>query len=305
MIQGTPEVIEKFADTVVADNIEITCLAKVGPGFESEAPILKRMVTWTLSGFTWRADPKHAQALIEMLGKAKENINPSETPGTATLCKTNRQAMDILEPAKAQEATRAGGIATYLALDRPDICFATRSATKDMSAPKVRMMIKLHRLARYLACVPELIWKYDYQKSPGTLITRTDADWAGPDAEGQKCHTCVVIKHGKHFIDFICTGQKVVALSSAESEFYARATGASHGLQIKNIFSEMSLPLNLVVEGDPTSAHQLCSRIGTAKLRHLTKKDLWIQEKVEQQEMKLARVPTDDNEADLGTKYQD
>ena len=32
---------------------------------------------------------------------------------------------------------------------------------------------------------------------------------------------------------------------------------------------------------------------------------MWIQDKVERKEIKLGRVPTEDNEADIGTKYLD
>ncbi len=39
------------------------------------------------------------------------------------------------------------------------------------------------------------------------------------------------------------------------------------------------------------------------KVRHLTKRDLWIQDKVEKKDIELGRVASTDNEADIGTKY--
>ena len=328
MMEGIPEMIEKYGDKLLAEHIEITCIAKIGPGFGTEGKILKRLITWSPKGFTWRADPKHAQALIELANKSGKTTKPADTPGTKGLCKNNREALDLLSPDEANIATRGGGIATYLALDRPDICYATRQATRDMSAPKVRMLVYLHRIARYLVGVPELIWNYPYQvivaegedapvfkgdwhnREPydmvsDSVLVRTDADWAGPEVESQKCTTGITIRLGGHLIDFISTGQNVVSLSSAESEFYATATGATHGLQVKHIFAEMSLPLPLILEGDSTSAHAIANRVGTAKLRHLMKKDLWIQDKVMNKELSLRRVSTDDNDSDMGTKHLD
>ena len=47
----------------------------------------------------------------------------------------------------------------------------------------------------------------------------------------------------------------------------------------------------------------MCHRRGVGRVRHLTKRDLWIQDKVDKKEIILRRVASAENEADLGTKY--
>ena len=53
---------------------------------------------------------------------------------------------------------------------------------------------------------------------------------------------------------------------------------------------------------DSSSARQLASRQGSGKVRHLSGKLLWIQEKTADNTFKLRQVPTILNVADIGTK---
>ena len=43
--------------------------------------------------------------------------------------------------------------------------------------------------------------------------------------------------------------------------------------------------------------------VGVGRLRRLHKKELWLQDQVAAKNVELGRVPSEDNEADLGTKY--
>ena len=53
---------------------------------------------------------------------------------------------------------------------------------------------------------------------------------------------------------------------------------------------------------DSSSARQLCSRQGVGKIRHLSGKVLWVQSKVQSEEVELVQMPTAYNIADIGTK---
>ncbi len=44
---------------------------------------------------------------------------------------------------------------------------------------------------------------------------------------------------------------------------------------------------------------------GSGKLRHLQIRDLWIQERVRAKQLRLVKLSTHDNTADIGTKYLD
>ena len=71
----------------------------------------------------------------------------------------------------------------------------------------------------------------------------------------------------------------------------------------KNIFSDLQVDVIVRLETDSTSASGSCRRHGVGRLRHLHKKELWLQDQVAAKNVDLGRVPSEDNEADPGTKY--
>ena len=132
------------------------------------------------------------------------------------------------------------------------------------------------------------------------MVVRTDVNWTGPDSEDQKCFSCVVVGFGEHVLDVVCSKQDVVSLSAPECEFYAMTNGGAH---TKNIFSDLQIDVSVRLETNSTSASSIFRRRGVGRLRHLHMKELWLQDQVAAKNVELGRVPSDDNEADLGTKY--
>ena len=78
-------------------------------------------------------------------------------------------------------------------------------------------------------------------------------------------------------------------------------SGGAHGIHTKNIFSDLKVEVTVRLETDSTSASSICRRRGVGRLRHLHK--LWLQDQVAAKNVELGRVPSEDNAADLGTKY--
>ena len=60
------------------------------------------------------------------------------SPGTAATTKTMRNALEEVSWDRANAVSTAGGIATYLALDRPDNVHSIHTANQDIANPKVR-----------------------------------------------------------------------------------------------------------------------------------------------------------------------
>ena len=227
----------------------------------------------------------------------------AQTPGTAATTKTMRNALGELPWDRAKAVSCALGTATYLAMDRPDIAHSIRTANQDIAEPKVRTEARLKRVARYLLGEPELIWTGPSQEMPTKLVVRTDANWTGQVSKDQQCFSCAVVRFGKHVIDVVCAKQDVVSLSAPESEFYAMTSGGAHGIHTKNIFSDLQVEVTVRLETASTSASGICRRRGVGRLSHLHKKELWLQDQVAAKNVELGRVSSEDNEADLGTKY--
>ena len=134
------------------------------------------------------------------------------------------------------------------------------------------------------------------------LETFTDADWSSNQAH-RKSTSC-----GIHFVNgSLVFGssrtQKVVSLSSAESELRSMVSGCSDGIFIKACLKFL---VGSEVEHwqwtDNQAARQLVARQGVGKIRHLSGKLLWIQAKVMDKELTVGQVPTKWNYSDVGTK---
>ena len=107
------------------------------------------------------------------------------------------------------------------------------------------------------------------------------------------------MRFGKHVNDVVCSIQDMVSLSAPESEFYAMTTSGAH---TNNIFGDLQVDVIVRLVTGSTSASGICRRRGVGRLRHLHKKELWLQDQVLAKNVELGRVPSEDNEADLGTK---
>ena len=52
----------------VNEKLELVQRAGLGPAYDSEATVLQRCVTYSDSGLTWEADPRHAELAVAELG---------------------------------------------------------------------------------------------------------------------------------------------------------------------------------------------------------------------------------------------
>ena len=59
------------------------------------------------------------------------------------------------------------------------------------------------------------------------------------------------------------------------------------------------------MKSDASAAIGIGNRVGTGKIRHIEVTQLWLQEKVSNREVRIEKVPTDDNLADALTKGVD
>ena len=110
---------------------------------------------------------------------------------------------------------------------------------------------------------------------------------------------------GQHPMRTWSATQSVVALSSAEAELYTIAEGASRALALQAMMREMGVPVNLVFATDSSASEGFASTRGLGHMRHLEVKDLWLQELVQSGRLSLVKVRSEENPADVLTKYQD
>ena len=132
-----------------------------------------------------------------------------------------------------------------------------------------------------------------------TSCTET-SDWAG--SETQRSTAGAFEQLGQHPIEFSCSTQHVVALTSGEAEVYATGRAAAGGLQSVQLLAEAGMDLKLELFTDSMSRH---NRVGSGRVRHLDVKWLWTQEVVQAWRFSLQKVGTFSNVSDLTTKHHD
>ena len=276
------------------------------PHQEQEVRILNRIIRWTKDGIEYEPDQRHAEKVVSDLGlKKSRDVSTPCIPEIADKTKTKDKEIKgkmLLEP---HDATKFRGIAArinYLAADRPDLQFASKSASKYMANPTQDGCEVLKRIGRYLKANPRLVQKFEWTGWDTELQGYADSDWAG-DKSTHKSTSGGALMWGPHTLKTWATSQSTIALSSGEAELYAMTKMA---VQIKGMMSlakDFEADLQGVVRSDSTAAIGIAHREGLGgRCRHINVQYLWIQERVREGQLGLSKVTGKNNPADMMTK---
>ena len=108
---------------------------------------------------------------------------------------------------------------------------------------------------------------------------------------------------GLHLLKSYAVTQSVIAISSGESEFYAVVKGAACVIGLCSMAKDLGLDMQAELLVDASAGIGIASRRGCGKVRHLDTQYLWIQNYVTTGRLKLSKVQTKENYADLFTKH--
>lgn len=209
---------------------------------------------------------------------------------------------ELLEGARVIATFQAGvARANYLALDRPDIAYATKELCRRMSAPRRQDLAALRRVARYLLGSPRLVYHFCWQEE-ANVDAYVDTDFAGCTATRRSTSGGVLMR-GRHLLKHWATTQKGVTLSSGEAELAGVVKGTSEALGLQSVALDLGIEVAVRVRADSSAALGICQRSGIGKVRHLAVAQLWVQEKVKNQEISLYKVLGLENPADMCTKH--
>ena len=110
---------------------------------------------------------------------------------------------------------------------------------------------------------------------------------------------------GRHCVKTWSTTQAVIALSTGEAEIYGLVKGGSQGLGARGIMIDLGVEVSVVLNTDASAARGIALRRGLGKVRHIELNQLWIQDRVGRGDIKVNKVGTHDNIADILTKHVD
>ena len=113
----------------------------------------------------------------------------------------------------------------------------------------------------------------------------------------------MVISYGKHMIAHWSKLQTTIAVASGEAELNAAVKGASEAIGIYELLQEWDLVkgLNFYMLTDSSAAKGTLTRRGSGKIKHLTTKQLWVQEAIRNYGIEVMKIPREINSADLLT----
>jgi hypothetical protein len=271
-----------------------------------EIRVLNRILRWTPAGISYEADPRHAELLVRDMPAAGPAVR---TPGVKAGRPTGasvpeKEEEENKEEFLGEEETRqfrsGAARANYLAMDRPDLAFATKELCRRMTAPRVQDMAALARVARYLASEPRLVYQYDWQ-GRGGLRVYVDTDFAGC-LKTRKSTSGGCALAGSHLVKHWSSTQKVVTLSSGEAELAGIVKGAAEAIGLKSLAADLGIHTELRVYADSSAAIGICRRSGIGKVRHLATGQLWVQERLRAGDFALYKIPGSCNPADALTK---
>ena len=109
------------------EKLDLVQKARLGPGYDSEATVLNRYVTYSDSGLTWEADPRHAEFAVCELGL--QAARPQTSPGGAKPSAPLDHEELELDGQKAYHSVSAR--LAFLASDRPDIAIACKEFSRE------------------------------------------------------------------------------------------------------------------------------------------------------------------------------
>ena len=231
------------------------------------------------------------------------NANPVSTP---TVLQQDSEGEELLDPAQLKAfRTLAGGLLWLSRCTRPDIAFAVHQMTRRTHAPRVADMRLGKRVLRYLVgTVSAKLYSKVNTQHGLILSTYTDADYAARESDRKSISAATVHLNGL-LVNWYCTKQDNVSLSTMESEFVASARGVQDLLGCYELLQEVGCtvtqPMPLYVDNQAAIA-QIQSEASSQRSKHIDIKYKFLKDLYYKKRIIPIHVPTKSMIADLMTK---
>jgi len=229
------------------------------------------------------------------------DANPVSVPADSHTILTDNDQDTVNVPYR-----EAIGSLMFLALvTRPDIAFAVNVASRYVNNHKNNHWMAVKRIFTYLLSTIDYDLLYKNQDNNNEiLVGYSDADFAG-DIDTRRSTTGYIFTIDNMPVTWTSQRQKLVTLSTTESEYVAAASAAKEIIWLrkllKDIDCEMSAPTTLFV--DNLSTVKLIKNPEFHKrTKHIDIKYHFIREKVVNQEIDVKHISSEKQMADLLTK---
>ena len=264
--------------------------------------MLTRCVVYKDSGLTWSADPRHAEFAVALLGL--QAARPRTSPGGAKPSAPRDLEELGLDVQKANHSVSAR--LAYLAADRPDIAFACKECCRAVGKVTRADLTRLKRIGRYLLYTPRVAWEFLLQQEESVVKIDglSDADAAGC-TKTRRSTSGGCLRVGQHTLATWSSTQKVMSLSSAESEYFSMVRCVGEAIGLANTIRELGHEAHVRIWTDAAAERGLALRIGSGAIKHMERKKIYLQQKEKIRELRIEKIRGTVNPTDLMTRHLD
>jgi hypothetical protein len=258
----------------------------------------------------WLGQPHLIKNLESKFGDLVKSSQTYRTPGTPGQGVPRPKEGDEKITAEDQSIYRSGvGMLLYLVKhSRPDISNAVRELSKSMDGASLAAFKELKRVIKFVLDTKTMGLKMNPKIttdiSEWDIVVYTDSDWAG-DKETRISVTGFIIFMLGVPILWKSRGQRSVALSSSEAEYFALSESAKDLKFVAQILITMGIPVRLpiIVRVDNVGAIFMSENVSaSSRTKHIDIRYHFVREFVEDKFIKIIFVRTDDNVSDGFTK---
>ena len=188
---------------------------------------------------------------------------------------------------------------------RPDILHIVNQLSRFLDKPDESHWKAAKHVLRYLKGTIDLRLTFS-KNSNSDIIGDSDADWSG-DLNDRKSTTGYYFKFegSGGAISWEVKKQATVALSSAEAEYQAMAAAVQEAIYLRALLNDFGIPMTKPIDigEDNQSCIKMCHNpVMHKRSKHIDTKLHFIRERVENKEVKIHYVPTEEMTADILTK---
>ena len=214
---------------------------------------------------------------------------------------------EVARMSKVPYASAVGSIMYAVKCTRPDVAFAQNITSQFQQNPGEKHWIAVKHILKYLRNTKDMFLVYGGNPSTELCVTGfCDASFQS-NKDDSKSQTGYVFVINGGAVDWRSKKQSTIAMSATEAEYIAASEAAMEAVWIRKFVSGLgvmpSIELPIDMYCDNSAAIIFANEPGVMRgTRHFLRKYHFVREKVDEGEINLLKVHTDDNLADPFTK---
>ncbi|XP_062085667.1 secreted RxLR effector protein 161-like [Humulus lupulus] len=200
-------------------------------------------------------------------------------------------------------AEAIGSVMYAMISTKPDLAFGVSVLSRYMSNLGEEHWKGLKWLLRYIKTTLTHGLKFKKTGSKVELEGYVDSEYA-LNKDTRKSITSYCFQLNTCCISWKSQSQSMVTLSTTEAEFMATTEAFKEAFWIKGILKELSLMKGkaTVYSDSQCAIHLSKNPVYHERSKHIDIRMFWIRDKIEEGEIELEKVPSEENPADAGTK---